>query len=316
MMNLLKNTKFLRIFRLAIGISLLVFLLYKADLRKVISLISSLNLTLFFLAIFVSIGITFISSYRWQILLGVRGIKILFFNAASLYFIGAFFNNFLPTSFGGDGIRAYEFSKDNKKVEDSVASVLMDRFIGVFTLIPIVIIAAILGPKIARSGDIIWSIAILLGTCILIAIFIFNKNLARRFKIFLRPLSSTKLEKKIGQFYDAINVYKGHPKGLFYASIISLIYQLANIYTVFLISLALGLKLSFISFLIYIPIITVISMLPISINGVGIQEGGFIFLFREVGVDTANAFSMSVLFHVLRFSCGLVGGIIYLLKRG
>lgn len=308
-----KNVK--KIIRGIISLSLMIFLLHKANLRDVWNLIISVDIYLFILAILLSIANTVVSAYRWQVLLTPKEINISLKNATMLYFIGSFFNNFLPTSFGGDAVRGYELSKSSHNVEDTVTSVFMDRFIGVVTLIPIVLFAILIGPKVIRSNNILLSTLLLVLACFMSILILFSKQIAKRLSFFIKAFLSNRWVDKIRGFYDAIYSYKEYTRELKYSVLISFVYQALNIFAIVLLALSLKLHISVIYFFVFIPIITVVAMLPISINGFGVQDGSYIFLFNEIGVTTANALSMSILTHVLRLSCGLVGGAIYILRK-
>jgi len=308
-----KNIK--KIIRGIVSLSLMIFLLHKANLRDVWNLIISIDIYLFVFAILLSIANTVVSAYRWRVLLNTKRINISLKNATVLYFIGSFFNNFLPTSFGGDAVRAYEFSKSSHNVEDTVTSVFMDRFIGVVTLIPIVLFAVLIGPNVIRSNNILLSILLLVLACFVSILILFNKEIAKRLSFFIKPFLSNRWVDKTRGFYDAIYSYKEYKRELKYSVLISFVYQAVNIFAIVLLALSLNLRIPVIYFFVFIPIITVVAMLPISINGFGVQDGSYIFLFNEIGVTTANALSMSILTHVLRLSCGLVGGAIYILRK-
>ena len=284
-------------------------------MRDVWNLIISIDIYLFVFTILLSIANTVVSAYRWRVLLNTKRINISLKNATVLYFIGSFFNNFLPTSFGGDAVRAYEFSKSSHNVEDTVTSVFMDRFIGVVTLIPIVLLAVLIGPEVIRTNNILLSILLLVVVCFMSTLILFNKEIAKRLSFFIKPFLSNRWIDKIRGFYDAIYSYKEYTRELKYSVLISFVYQAVNIFAIVLLALSLNLRIPIIYFFVFIPIITVVAMLPISINGFGVQDGSYIFLFNEIGVTAASALSMSILTHVLRLSCGLVGGAIYILRK-
>ena len=92
---------------------------------------------------------------------------------------------------------------------------------------------------------------------------------------------------------------------------ISLLYQFVGNVSTFFISQSLGFRVPFVYFLIVMPIIWVIMMVPISISGLGVREGAFVLFFTQQGVSTENALLLSLLFFALTVVLALVGGVIF-----
>lgn len=245
-------------------------------------------------ASFVCILVNYVfSSYRWQALAGVKGIKKSLVEFVRLYFIGAFFNNFFPTSVGGDVVKAYKLAGSTDRKIDAVSSVFMERLSGVFVL-----------ALISWGGFVYYfwprSVLVSLGLIASAAAGLwFSPKLAR-----LHPL--------LGKFYASVASYRDERPILFKAVWTSLIVQALAITTQYLIFAALGLKISYLYCLFVIPIITITSMVPVSVNGLGIQDGLYIFFFERVGVISTEALAVSFVYHTLRLGSSLIGGVLYL----
>jgi uncharacterized membrane protein YbhN (UPF0104 family) len=91
------------------------------------------------------------------------------------------------------------------------------------------------------------------------------------------------------------------------------VFDVAWIVVRYLIALALGVHLSIWYFLLFIPIISLVTLVPISFSGLGVREGAYVYLFSQVGVEALSAVSMSLGFYGLRLIGGLIGGVIYAL---
>jgi hypothetical protein len=78
---------------------------------------------------------------------------------------------------------------------------------------------------------------------------------------------------------------------------------------------ALSIAVPFYLFSLFVPIIAIINVLPVSFNGLGMREGVYQFLFVPVGVSSANAIAMSLAFYFLRVAAGLIGGLLYAMKN-
>ncbi|MCK4590486.1 MAG: flippase-like domain-containing protein, partial [Candidatus Latescibacteria bacterium] len=122
--------KSLKALQVLVSISLLAFLISKTDVKAILSIVGSSNLFFLLTAFLIYVSTVFIISCRWHILLQAQKINLPFKKLLTLYFIGFFFNNFLPTSVGGDLYRAYGTAKQSGKGAVSLASVFTERLVG------------------------------------------------------------------------------------------------------------------------------------------------------------------------------------------
>ena len=82
----------------------------------------------------------------------------------------------------------------------------------------------------------------------------------------------------------------------------------------YLVARAIGVTISVWYFVLFVPIVSVVLMLPVSMSGLGVREGAYVYLFGQAGVSTAQALTMSLLIYALRVVAGLVGGLLYALQ--
>jgi uncharacterized membrane protein YbhN (UPF0104 family) len=114
------------------------------------------------------------------------------------------------------------------------------------------------------------------------------------------------------KFENLVNTIHRYPlRALVSSLLISLPFTINLILVQVTIAWALGVHLPFRIFALFVPIIAIINLLPITFNGLGLREGIYTFLFVPVGVPAATAVSMSLAFYFLRFSAGLLGGLMY-----
>ncbi len=116
----------------------------RTDLQEVFDLWSDANLQDITVAMTMYLISVVIAAYRWQILLVAKQVPMAIRRAISLYFIGNFFTNFLPTSIGGDAVRAYSAGADMDNRMDALASVFIERFIGLFSIVFLALLGLLL----------------------------------------------------------------------------------------------------------------------------------------------------------------------------
>ncbi|MFC1923551.1 lysylphosphatidylglycerol synthase transmembrane domain-containing protein [Chloroflexota bacterium] len=257
----------------------------------------------------------FLTSYRWQILLKAQNIEIpLRFLIASV-FVGQFFNSFLPTTVGGDAMRAYDTAAQSKESTKSVMSVFADRLIGVFALALLALLALLVG-YISGQDVSFYVIPVLLVffLCSFGMLLIFNDRLVVILDRVLRSIRLSKLAAKLDDAYQSIHILKDKPRVLLIAFLVSILLQINVILFYYFIGVSLDLGVSLLYFSMIVPVALVVLLVPFSINGIGIREGIFVYLLTELGVHTKDAIALSWISFGLMLTQGIIGGIIFALR--
>ncbi|MCQ9208673.1 MAG: flippase-like domain-containing protein, partial [Omnitrophica bacterium] len=235
----------------------------------------------------------------------------------SLTLIGYFFNNFMPTSIGGDLVKGYYISKNIKSKLFSYASVFVDRAVGMLSLIFIASVALIITGEDIKHRFIFWTIGLLLLFCLVGILVLLNKKLLKKISTSLglvRLLSLLKLDSLTQKAYDAMNIYTNHKRKIFKMFVLSVVAQVVSFCTVYLLAISLGVHIPFIKIMLIMPIIAILLMLPITFNGLGLREWSFVFFFSPNIGDVA-ALSLSLLFFAIYLLVSAIGGILYLFRR-
>lgn len=303
------------ILKILVSVSLYAIIFYRIDVGDVASAISLVNPAYVPVIILFLILNYVVSSVRWKIL-------IIFKNAdratipylTRLYFMGAFFNNFLPTSIGGDSYKIYKLSKKLESVTNAFTATFMERFTGVIALVLIsyvglvwawdTLISLFPASVSQNSTGVFWlRFMLFFGFWIaLILSFYVLKLMSKRFP-------------KVAEVYNSFAAYSKERGVLVWAFTTSFIVQLLAISTQYLIFLALGVELPTFYALFVLPVITLASFFIPSLNGVGVQDLLYVQLFQAVGVEPATALSASILYHLSRLTVSLVGGVFYAIDK-
>ena len=258
------------------------------------------------LAAFVLAIIT--ASLRLKLIVDAQGTARATLNeVVSLTFIGYFFNNFLPTSIGGDVVKAYYLSRKGSERLTSFTAVFIDRVIGLITMIFMAAIALLFVQKQIIDKNIRYMIYAITACSIIAIIFLMNKKFARKFSwlfILMRPL-----EEKTKRIYNAIHIYKNHTSLMIKSFAISIVSQIFFFISIGMLALSIGAVIPPIDILLRMPIICAMSLLP-SINGLGVREGSTVLLFGPV-VGRESAFVVSILWLLVLFITSIAGGLIY-----
>ncbi len=276
--------------KLSVSTVLFYFLLSKVGTQTIINNMKMLNPATFIAAVGMYITAIYLSSKRWNLLItqDMRA-KRLF----SLYMIGSFFNAYMPGIIGGDAVKAYYLSKMLKEdnptsctsqspLSIAIASVFMDRYIGFSALLSISIIAFPFGFNYLEGTPVKWFMPIILVAFISGSIIVFKFRLGERVKFLFR-------------IYEYFQIYSRKKGVLLKAFLYSLVIQISGIIAIYILSKGISMNISFLSLLIFVPIIILISFIPVSISGIGLREGAFVILLGTIGVPSDLAMTLSIL---------------------
>ncbi len=252
-----------------------------------------------------------IVALRWWLLLRSQSIFIDFLAAVRLHFLGLFYNNFMPSSVGGDLVRAWYVTRHTDKRFEAALSVFVDRAIG---LLSTLIIAAFFytlflqGPNdIAvasdkRRGAFLSSAAeykwLLIGACVLLAAVFCSLLLHARGRallnkawIHIRKLGSSGITK----LKDAIVIYCSKPLTILLVFCLTVFLQILTITGFWFLGLNLGVEASIKYYYVFFTLTWVLGAVPVSIGGAVVVEGTLAYMFihfANVGKDAASALAL------------------------
>lgn len=289
----------------------------KTDIAAILAAMKSSNIPLLLLSFLLIAAGYLLSALRWQILLDAQNITISLWKLTKYYLVGSFFNNFLPTTIGGDVVRAYDVSKLSSSVSQSFAIILVERLSGIFALIVYAIIGLLFGLSRFGNFPLVWVAAVIF----LISIFFLLIGLKVHRKRQIENIEDTdwgilhKVQNKIEKIFLTLEYYKDKKSFIFKAILFAFLLQFNVIVFFYIISFSLELRAPFYYFLTVIPLIHVILMFPVSINGIGIRENAFIFFLSKIGASAAISVAISWLAFSMVLMYALVGGLIYAFRK-
>ena len=295
--------------RAFISISFIVLLLYIMRDRypQILKALASTKIPVFILGLLCFIAAISVASIRLKLIIEAQEIPVTLKEATSLTFIGYFFNNFLPTSIGGDVIKAYYLSRKTDDKTASYASVFVDRIIGLVTMVFMAFVALFFVQDGVVDNTIKYIVYFITLGSILALVFMTNKKLAKKFSFLLflvRPI-----EEKIKKLYEIIHKYQYKKKLMYKSFAISFVSQILFFASLGVLALSIGSRIPVKDMFIKMPIISMMSLLP-SINGLGLREGSTVAFFGPlIGPD--RAFAVSILWLLVLLCVSLIGGIVY-----
>jgi glycosyltransferase 2 family protein len=270
------------------------------------------------LAALLSFGVILaLATWRWQILLGVQGIHLSFAHAGRLFFIGHFFNAFMPGINGGDLAKMYYIVNAAREQREAAAlSVFVDRIIGLIALLALAVVLSVFYypflTQLPETRAAVWAVYLIaLGTLafgLVVAVFprIHRAVQARGWweKVPLHTL--------VEKLSAATALYAGAVRTNLLAGGISLLMHLINLASSWALIHALGLDVPLGPFASFLPIIALLIALPISFSGLGVREMLAILFFGLLGISKEHAVAFSFLQLSISLAWSLVGGLVHL----
>jgi uncharacterized membrane protein YbhN (UPF0104 family) len=298
----------LNLARILISGLLLAWVLTQAGLASLAAAARDADFGLYGLALLLAVLGILVRAARWHWLLRSVGARVSYGRAVYLYFIGAFFNTFLPTGFGGDVVRVLEIGPGATS-QQAAGTALVDRLTG-FIMLFVLALAALPFAYSLLPANLTLPIAALAGAVLVASLLLFEGRLIRRLTNWLPAKLSPAGDAWIGRTYAVITACG--LRGVGGALLWSLLFNLLLIVESLLVSRALGLTVPASLFFLFVPVTTAALLVPISIAGLGVREGLYVTLLGQVGVGATQAVALSLATYSLDVAMGLIGGIVYL----
>ncbi len=246
-----------------------------------------------------------LSALRWQTVLVAMGHHPPLRRLLSHYLAGQFVANVLPTTIGGDVLRVSRLARDNGRMHDSFASVVLERLTGWLVLPVITFVGLLLNPPLrdlGRATQIAFSLAC--GTLVGLALVLVAVAAKRWGEVdgtqgWKRFLAAVSL---------GLNRLRANPRHAASVIAVGFAYQLVLVAAAVMAARALGIPdAGPTALLAFFPAVAIAQVLPISISGLGVREGLFALFLQPLGVPTAQAVALGILLYLLNLIVSLLG---------
>lgn len=302
--------------RAVIGLGLIIFLLARCDLKKILGFVGGMDIR--YLAGGLGLYLVFIvvSAWRWHLLLEHKRAQQPFFRTLIIYFIAIFFGNALPTTIGGDVMRVM-YGIPERKTE-SLATVLADRILGFLGLFIFTLGCVLYVLVVHHKMEFLLFATVGLAVLAAATYFLFSEKTYSLFSPPIQKITVLHLGERLSNLHRIMTGFGGAGKLIAGCLGLSIAIQIILSLAPYLVLLSMGrFSTGLLPFFLYIPVINVVSMIPISLSALGVRENAYVIFFARVGLDGAAAFATSLVSFFLFFLCTLAGGICFIFyKRG
>jgi uncharacterized protein (TIRG00374 family) len=330
--------------KLAVSASFLLLLGLNTNWSLFAERLRDVDFRFLLLSFFISLLMISSSCLKWELMLRLQGARPGFPFLMKTYFVGYFFTVLLPSTVGGDVARSYYCGKKVGNQYTAATSIFFERFSGLLLLLFFAVLTPFLRWEILSS----WRIIIpMLGAALLLAILIAYSlsekllrgtgSLLQSFARFSRThfeknplLSRTGISgkaialgdifsRKGGKFFHTVRetagLFREQPAYLVWTVFLTLLFYAITWFNVFVAFRTFHIEVGMFQIVALLPIIMLVSMLPISVGGIGLAEGAYVFYFSLVGVPVESAFIMSIFLRFKLMVVACIGLLFYLTFR-
>ena len=244
-------------------------------------------------AVAVSVATVPVMALRWQMLLRAKSVEVPLGWLTRTYFVALFAGQFLPAAIGGDAVRVVELGRRTGDAPEAVASVLIDRLIGLVSLVVLAVVAVLVSGAGRRPGVLAAEAAFGVAAAAVLAL-LFSSGLRGAVARWLEPRAAGRRLALGQRFYDALHAYRDHRATLVSVGLLALAVQVARVGVIWMLAQALGLNVPDSVVLLAGPVVFAALVLPVSLNGIGVREAVFVyFLHGHAGRPQAIALGLA-----------------------
>jgi len=307
-----------------LGVGLLFLLIWWINPTKLIDVLEKANIIIIIIAVILTLPQIIIKSYRWQIMLRSQNIQYSLWNATLAYYGSLFIGLLTPGRFG-EFIKASHVSLDcNVSSGKALSSVLADRLFDLYILI---LFGCITLVSFSDLNDIYMAgLVLFMVICLTVGfvLFISDSGFSWLNKLFVYAirqgiLKDTWLERFLGSESWLVKMRAGFrllsATTLLICSLLTLLTYGIFFFQCYLLALALGMRVTFVTVMSAVSLGSLVTLLPVSISGLGTREASIVAYLGKVGVPAESALSFSLLVFITFYIVGgLLGAVAWWLK--
>lgn len=296
--------------RTALASALVLVLLYIVPTQALLVALTQVSVVDIFILSAISIALISVSVWKWRLFLQHLGIESSFGRLFALYLLGYFVNVFTPSFIGGDVVRSLAISSEVNR-SHAVSATILERYTGVVAMLLMALCACCIAHGVTR--EIVMVVLAASVGCIMVTWMIVTGWLARLTVLRRLPQSVGRIINKIHQgFVWGVSDRSLLCKGLG----LSVVFHLLTIVNTAAVGVAVGWSdIPWGGLLVVVPLILIVGAVPVSPQGLGIQEGAFVFFLHSVGATTGQALAIALVLRAKSYLLALCGGIIWLVNR-
>lgn len=311
-MNFLMRHRSL-LMRVGLSTALITFILTQIEMGRVMDILANVRLEFVALAVIIVSLERVLLAYKWRVLLASKGILVTFARLVKICYVTNFIGNFMPSSLGVDAFRVYSLYRHGTDLAESLSSVMADKVLSSFVAVALPVVVVVLFPDLLPESSLRWVVLGIAATLAVALVCLLNRRVVG-VGVALAKKISRRIAAKALMLHESVRDYLGYGKVVGYVLLLTLAFQMLRVFSVYVLGGSMAPSFSFLHCLVFVPLIIIFMMIPVSVAGIGVREGGFVYFFSQAGVAASDAFALSVLMYLVGIIAILPGGIIYAME--
>jgi len=299
-------------FRVAVSVAILAYLVLTIDVGAAVRAVLGISGWHLAAALALVLLDRFLMILRWTLLLRGTGTAIRFKSAAWIFLVSSFVGSVMPAGIGGDAARAWTLARRTADGGGAIASVAVDRLLGVTAVVLLGAIGAAAWLRHDTQASGLWilfivGLALAGGVAALWSDRIYERIVPRRWR--------TGWMASIGRLAQAVGLYRTAPRTLMTVLTLSVAVQVSRVLQAAILAAGLGLEVPLGYFFVFMPAGLLLLQLPISVGGFGAPQGVIVWLLERRGVPEPAAFALSTLIVLMGIAGTLPGAWLFFRDR-
>ncbi|HVL67877.1 MAG TPA: lysylphosphatidylglycerol synthase transmembrane domain-containing protein [Vicinamibacterales bacterium] len=301
-----------RLLRLGVAVALTAYVLWQANPAAVWRAGASADWRWLLAAVALVLVDRTLMAYRWMVLLRALspGTRPPFAAVLRIFFVSTFVGSFLP-SLAGDMYRAYSLSRLRVSGVESAASVIMDRALGVVSMVLVAVVALAFARDLIALPGVLPTVVLAAAGCAAAASALYSERVASLALAATGRLPGRKARTLGAGLVDAVRKYTRHHGDVTNVLISSVGVQVIRVVQAYCLGVALGITAPLWTYFAFVPLIVIVMQIPVTVSGLGTSQVMFPLFFGAVGVPPAEAVALSLLFVALGVVGNLPGALLY-----
>ena len=294
------------------GIALLAALLFSVNLRTLLDRLTSVYLPYLAIVFLLPHVAMLLSTIKWKIFLHALSIRVPLARLFGLYMIGTFFSNFLPTMVGGDVVKSYALYREAGNASSVLAATFLERLMGLTALIsilPLSFLQPSLREAIPMLGLIVCTV---IGSYVVVLIFVFSPALDFTRQFTPRSSIAARIWGFLWKTHNTVRQFRKLQPQLLASYAISVAFYFVTVSSTWFAALGVGISIDFLYLAAVVPMILLAAFIPVSLNGLGVTETGYVIFFRLAGIPAEDALAIALILRTRLLITAFIGGVIFL----
>ena len=293
--------------RALLGVLLIAILLSFFDLRGCLTALSDVTVLDLGIIFAISVALVLVSVLKWRLFLERLGISASVSHLFRLYLVGYFVNLIMPSALGGDVVRTLYVGKDVDTVR-AMSATLLERYTGFIAMVVMAFVAVWFAPAVSAE---VTTATVMIGfAALVLTVVLLTGRLVWLSELLRVP---TNVHSKLVRMQEGFTWGLSDARLLARAGALSLVFHLLTIVNTAAVAYAVGWEgVPWGDLFVVVPLILLAGAIPLSPQGLGIQEGAFLYFLHAVGATTGQALAVALLLRAKSYVLALCGGVLWL----